>query len=151
MDFVSGDKDTTSVTVESKDNGKRTEVKIGAKTSVIKDHNGKLFTGKELKDANNNGVTVTETDGKDEGNGLVTAKAVIDAVNKAGWRVKTTGANGQNDDFATVASGTNVTFADGNGTTAEVTKANDGSITVKYNVKVADGLKLDLEHHHHHH
>ncbi|WP_118794311.1 Hia/Hsf adhesin N-terminal domain-containing protein [Haemophilus influenzae] len=143
VDFVSGDKDTTSVTVESKDNGKRTEVKIGAKTSVIKDHNGKLFTGKELKDANNNGVTVTETDGKDEGNGLVTAKAVIDAVNKAGWRVKTTGANGQNDDFATVASGTNVTFADGNGTTAEVTKANDGSITVKYNVKVADGLKLD--------
>ncbi|HHF4970761.1 TPA: trimeric autotransporter adhesin Hsf [Haemophilus influenzae] len=143
VDFVSGDKDTTSVTVESKDNGKRTEVKIGAKTSVIKDHNGKLFTGKELKDANNNGVTVTETDGKDEGNGLVTAKAVIDAVNKAGWRVKTTGANSQNDDFATVASGTNVTFADGNGTTAEVTKANDGSITVKYNVKVADGLKLD--------
>ncbi|MEX4230688.1 Hia/Hsf adhesin N-terminal domain-containing protein [Haemophilus influenzae] len=143
VNFTDDSTGTTTVTVTQKADGKGADVKIGAKTSVIKDHNGKLFTGKELKDANNNGVTVTETDGKDEGNGLVTAKAVIDAVNKAGWRVKTTGANGQNDDFATVASGTNVTFADGNGTTAEVTKANDGSITVKYNVKVADGLKLD--------
>ncbi len=34
----------------------------------------------------------------------------------------------------TVTSGTDVTFADGNGTTAEVTKDNNG-ITVKYNAK----------------
>ncbi|WP_404810725.1 Hia/Hsf adhesin N-terminal domain-containing protein [Haemophilus influenzae] len=63
-------------------------------------------------------------------------------MNKSGWRVKTTTANGQNDDFATVASGTNVTFANGNGTTASVTNSTDG-ITVKYEAKVGDGLKID--------
>lgn len=142
VEFLSADTETTTVTVDSKENGKRTEVKIGAKTSVIKDHNGKLFTGKDLKDANN-GATVSEDDSKDTGVGLVTAKAVIDAVNKSGWRIKTTGANGQVGKFETVTSGTNVTFADGNGTTAEVAKAGDGSITVKYNANVGDGLKID--------
>ena len=148
VEFLSGSKETTTVTVDSEDNGKTTKVKIGAKTSVIKDHNGKLFTGKDLKDANHNGVTVTEADGKDEGKGLVTAEAVINAVNKAGWRIKTTAANGQaaqaGDNFETVASGTNVTFDNGNGTTASVTKdANGNGITVKYDVNVGDGLKVD--------
>ncbi|XVI19171.1 Hia/Hsf adhesin N-terminal domain-containing protein [Haemophilus influenzae] len=139
VDFVSGDKDTTTVTVDSKENGKRTEVKIGAKTSVIKEKDGKLVTGKE------GAVTGTpnDTEDADEGKGLVTAKTVIEAVNKAGWRIKTTtGANNQAGQFETVASGTNVTFADGKGVTAEVTKANDGGITVKYNAKVGDGLKI---------
>lgn len=143
VNFTDDSTGTTTVTVTQKTNGKGADVKIGAKTSVIKDHNGKLFTGKNLKDANHNGVTVTEAEGKDEGKGLVTAETVINAVNKAGWRIKTTAANGQNGDFATVASGTNVTFADGNGSTAEVTKANDGSITVRYSAKVGDGLKFD--------
>ncbi|HFC8528904.1 TPA: Hia/Hsf adhesin N-terminal domain-containing protein [Neisseria lactamica] len=146
VEFLSGSEETTTVTVDSEDNGKTTKVKIGAKTSVIKEHNGKLFTGKDLKDANHNGVTVTEADGKDEGKGLVTAKTVIDAVNKAGWRIKTTAANGQadQDGFETVTSGTNVTFDNGNGTTASVTKdANGNGITVKYDVKAADGLKVD--------
>ncbi|HGS8439425.1 TPA: adhesin, partial [Neisseria lactamica] len=148
VEFLSGSKETTTVTVDSEDNGKTTKVKIGARTSVIKDHNGKLFTGKDLKDANHNGVTVTEADGKDEGKGLVTAEAVINAVNKAGWRIKTTAANGQagqaGDNFETVASGTNVTFDNGNGTTASVTKdANGNGITVKYDVNVGDGLKVD--------
>lgn len=148
VEFLSGSEETSTVTVDSEDNGKTTKVKIGAKTSVIKDHNGKLFTGKDLKDANHNGVTVTEADGKDEGKGLVTAEAVINAVNKAGWRIKTTAANGQaaqaGDNFETVASGTNVTFDNGNGTTASVTKdANGNGITVKYDVNVGDGLKVD--------
>ncbi|WP_118817719.1 Hia/Hsf adhesin N-terminal domain-containing protein [Neisseria lactamica] len=148
VEFLSENKDTTTVTVDSENSGKTTKVKIGAKTSVIKDHNGKLFTGKDLKDANHNGVTVTEADGKDEGKGLVTAEAVINAVNKAGWRIKTTAANGQaaqaGDNFETVASGTNVTFDNGNGTTASVTKdANGNGITVKYDVNVGDGLKVD--------
>ncbi|WP_196428074.1 Hia/Hsf adhesin N-terminal domain-containing protein [Neisseria polysaccharea] len=148
VNFTDDGQGTTTVTVTQKDKGKGADVKIGAKTSVIKDHNGKLFTGKELKDANHNGVTVTEADGKDEGKGLVTAKTVIDAVNKSGWRIKTTAANGQagqaGDNFETVASGTNVTFADGNGTTATVTKDTaSGAITVKYDVKAADGLKVD--------
>ncbi|HHF4278086.1 TPA: YadA-like family protein [Haemophilus influenzae] len=143
VEFLSANTETTTVTVESKENGKRTEVKIGAKTSVIKEKDGKLFTGKENNDANNV-VSATATDNTDEGKGLVTAKEVIDAVNKAGWRVKTTTANGQNGDFATVASGTNVTFADGNATKATVSKdAQSGAITVKYDVNVGDGLKLD--------
>ncbi|WP_048954408.1 YadA-like family protein [Haemophilus influenzae] len=144
VEFLSANTETTTVTVESKENGKRTEVKIGAKTSVIKEKDGKLFTGKENNDTNK--VTSnTATDNTDEGNGLVTAKAVIDAVNKAGWRVKTTTANGQNGDFETVASGTNVTFADGNGTTATVTNDTANGITVKYEAKVGDGLKFDSD------
>ncbi|WP_440590396.1 Hia/Hsf adhesin N-terminal domain-containing protein [Neisseria polysaccharea] len=148
VNFTDDGQGTTTVTVTQKDKGKGADVKIGAKTSVIKDHNGKLFTGKDLKDANHNGVTVTEADGKDEGKGLVTAETVIAAVNKAGWRIKTTAANGQagqaGDNFETVTSGTNVTFDNGNGTTASVTKdANGNGITVKYNVNVGDGLKVD--------
>lgn len=137
------DGETTKVTVTQKENGKGAEVKIGAKTSVIKEKDGKLFTGKDNKEKNQVDSTTT-TDNTDEGNGLVTAKAVIDAVNKAGWRVKTTSAAaGQADKFETVTSGTNVTFADGKGTTAEVAKAGDGSITVEYNANVGDGLKID--------
>ncbi|WP_308020766.1 Hia/Hsf adhesin N-terminal domain-containing protein [Neisseria bergeri] len=144
VEFLSGSEETTTVTVDSEDNGKTTKVKIGAKTSVIKEHNGKLFTGKDLKDANHNGVTVTEADGKDEGKGLVTAETVINAVNKAGWRIKTTAANGQAGQFETVTSGTNVTFADGNVTKATVSKdAQSGAITVKYDVNVGDGWKID--------
>ncbi|WP_301911819.1 Hia/Hsf adhesin N-terminal domain-containing protein [Neisseria viridiae] len=146
VEFLSGSEETTTVTVDSEDNGKTTKVKIGAKTSVIKEHNGKLLTGKQLKEANTGTATNTAEDA-DEGKGLVTAETVIDAVNKAGWRIKTT-ANGQagqaGDNFETVASGTNVTFDDGNGTTATVTKdANGNGITVKYDVKAADGLKVD--------
>ena len=142
VEFVSKDNDTTSVTVENKENGKKTEVKIGAKTSVIKEKDGKLVTGKELKTADN-AAAITEEEGKDEGKGLVTAKTVIEAVNKAGWRIKTTGtAAGQDGKFETVASGTNVTFADGQGTTAEVTKDDQKGITVKYNANVGDGLTI---------
>ncbi|NXZ85299.1 hypothetical protein HZI61_09010, partial [Haemophilus influenzae] len=141
VEFLSENTETTTVTVDSKENGKRTEVKIGAKTSVIKAKDGKLLTGQGNKNAG--GTNTNATEDADTGTGLVTAKTVIEAVNKAGWRIKTTAANGQADKFETVTSGTNVTFADGKGATAEVAKANDGSITVKYNAKVGDGLKLD--------
>lgn len=146
VEFLSGSEETTTVTVDSEDNGKTTTVKIGAKTSVIKDHNGKLLTGKQLKEANTGTATNTAEDA-DEGKGLVTAEAVINAVNKAGWRIKTT-ANGQagqaGDNFETVTSGTNVTFADGNVTKATVSKnAQSGAITVKYDVNVGDGWKID--------
>lgn len=137
VEFLSADTKTTTVNVESKDNGKKTEVKIGAKTSVIKEKDGKLVTGKG-KDENGSST--------DEGEGLVTAKEVIDAVNKAGWRMKTTTANGQTgqaDKFETVTSGTNVTFASGNGTTATVSKDDQGNITVKYDVNVGDALNVN--------
>ncbi len=143
VEFLSASTDTTTVTVDSEDNGKTTKVKIGAKTSVIKAKDGKLFTGKENKEQNQV-TSANEADNTDEGKGLVTAKDVIDAVNSSGWRIKTTtGANNQAGQFETVASGTSVTFANGQGTTAEVSKNDaDGSITVKYNAKVGDGLKL---------
>ncbi|HIF8523573.1 TPA: ESPR-type extended signal peptide-containing protein [Neisseria meningitidis] len=137
VEFLSADTKTTTVNVESKDNGKRTEVKIGAKTSVIKEKDGKLVTGK------GKGENGSPTD---EGEGLVTAKEVIDAVNKAGWRMKTTTANGQTgqaDKFETVTSGTKVTFASGNGTTATVSKDDQGNITVKYDVNVGDALNVN--------
>ncbi|WP_304671189.1 Hia/Hsf adhesin N-terminal domain-containing protein [Neisseria bergeri] len=146
VEFLSGSEETTTVTVDSEDNGKTTKVKIGAKTSVIAAKDGKLVTGKDNKA--NGGTNASEADNTDEGNGLVTAKAVIDAVNKAGWRIKTTAANGQagqaGDNFETVTSGTNVTFADGNVTKATVSKnAQSGAITVKYDVNVGDGWKID--------
>lgn len=137
VEFLSADTKTTTVNVESKDNGKRTEVKIGAKTSVIKEKDGKLVTGKGKGE---NGSST------DEGESLVTAKEVIDAVNKAGWRMKTTTANGQTgqaDKFETVTSGTNVTFASGKGTTATVSKDDQGNITVKYDVNVGDALNVN--------
>lgn len=137
VEFLSADTKTTTVNVESKDNGKRTEVKIGAKTSVIKEKDGKLVTGKD-KGENDSST--------DKGEGLVTAKEVIDAVNKAGWRMKTTIANGQTgqaDKFETVTSGTKVTFASGNGTTATVSKDDQGNITVKYDVNVGDALNVN--------
>lgn len=137
VEFLSADTKTTTVNVESKDNGKRTEVKIGAKTSVIKEKDGKLVTGKGKGE---NGSST------DEGEGLVTAKEVIDAVNKAGWRMKTTTANGQTgqaDKFETVTSSTKVTFASGNGTTATVSKDDQGNITVKYDVNVGDALNVN--------
>lgn len=137
VEFLSADTKTTTVNVESKDNGKKTEVKIGAKTSVIKEKDGKLVTGNG-KDENGSST--------DEGEGLVTAKEVIDAVNKAGWRMKTTTANGQTgqaDKFETVTSGTNVTFASGKGTTATVSKDDQGNITVKYDVNVGDALNVN--------
>lgn len=137
VEFLSADTKTTTVNMESKDNGKKTEVKIGAKTSVIKEKDGKLVTG---KDKGENGSST------DEGEGLVTAKEVIDAVNKAGWRMKTTTANGQTgqaDKFETVTSGTKVTFASGNGTTATVSKDDQGNITVKYDVNVGDALNVN--------
>lgn len=137
VEFLSADTKTTTVNVESKDNGKKTEVKIGAKTSVIKEKDGKLVTG---KDKGENGSST------DEGEGLVTAKEVIDAVNKAGWRMKTTTANGQTgqaDKFETVTSGTNVTFASGKGTTATVSKDDQGNITVMYDVNVGDALNVN--------
>ncbi|WP_304106866.1 YadA-like family protein, partial [Haemophilus parahaemolyticus] len=141
VEFLSENPETTTVTVDSKDNGKRTEVKIGAKTSVIKEKDGKLVTGQGNKNAGGTNANPT-TDDTDAGKGLVTANTVIDAVNNAGWRVKTTGtAAGQNGQFETVKSGTKVTFADGDATTATVSKDDRGNITVKYDVNVGEVLK----------
>ncbi|HHF5643124.1 TPA: YadA-like family protein [Haemophilus influenzae] len=147
VEFLSANTETTTVTVESKENGKRTEVKIGAKTSVIKEKDGKLFTGKENNDANNV-VSATATDNTDEGKGLVTAKEVIDAVNKAGWKVTGEGTTVGNNETAltkdnaqTVTSGTSVNFKNGKTTTATVSKDDQGNITVKYDVNVGEVLK----------
>lgn len=49
VEFLSADTKTTTVNVESKDNGRRTEVKIGAKTSVIAEKDGKLVTATAMR------------------------------------------------------------------------------------------------------
>lgn len=146
VEFLSSDKDTTTVTVDSEDNGKTTKVKIGAKTSVIKEKDGKLFTGKDNK--TNGGTNANTTEDADEGKGLVTANEVIKAVNKAGWKVTGEGTTVGNNETAltkdkaeTVTSGTSVNFKNGKTTTATVSKDAQGNITVKYDVNVGEVLK----------
>lgn len=152
VEFITGDKNTLDVVLTAKDNGKTTEVKFTPKTSVIKEKDGKLLTGKQLKDANT-GAAANPTEDADEGNGLVTAKAVIDAVNKSGWRVSGEGTTAENGATAvnagtaeTVTSGTSVNFKNGNATTATVSKVTENGetkINVKYDVNTGDGLKVD--------
>lgn len=145
VEFITGDKNTLDVVLTAKENGKTTEVKFTPKISVIKEKDGKLVTGQDGKD----NAKPNATNDNDTGTGLVTAKAVIDAVNKSGWRVSgegttaETGATAVNAGNAeTVTSGTNVNFKNGNATTATVSKDN-GNINVKYDVNTGDGLKVD--------
>lgn len=145
VEFITGDKNTLDVVLTAKDNGKTTEVKFTPKTSVIKEKDGKLVTGQDGKD----NAKPDATNDNDTGTGLVTAKAVIDAVNKSGWRVTGEGATAENGATAvtagqaqTVTSGTSVNFKNGNATTATVSKDN-GNINVKYDVTTGDGLKVD--------
>ncbi|WP_275078649.1 Hia/Hsf adhesin N-terminal domain-containing protein [Neisseria lactamica] len=152
VEFLSENKDTTTVTVDSENSGKTTKVKIGAKTSVIAAKDGKLLTGKDNQ-TNGGTNTTPATDDNDTGTGLVTAKAVIDAVNKSGWRVSgegttaETGATAVNAGTAeTVTSGTSVNFKNGNATTATVSKVTENGetkINVKYDVTTGDGLKVE--------
>lgn len=152
VEFITGDKNTLDVVLTAKENGKTTEVKFTPKISVIKEKDGKLLTGKQLKDANT-GAAANPTEDADEGNGLVTAKAVIDAVNKSGWRVSGEGTTAENGATAvnagtaeTVTSGTSVNFKNGNATTATVSKVTENGetkINVKYDVNTGDGLKVD--------
>ncbi|NXZ85237.1 Hia/Hsf adhesin N-terminal domain-containing protein [Haemophilus influenzae] len=144
VEFLSGSEETTTVTVDSKENGKRTEVKIGAKTSIIKEKDGKLVTGQDGKD----NAKADPTNDNDTGTGLVTAKTVIEAVNKAGWKVTGEGTTVGNNETAltkdkaeTVTSGTSVNFKNGKTTTATVSKDAQGNITVKYDVNVGEVLK----------
>lgn len=65
VEFITGDKNTLDVVLTAKENGKTTEVKFTPKTSVIKDNNGKLLTGKQLKDANT-GTATNATEDTDE-------------------------------------------------------------------------------------
>ncbi|HHF5240248.1 TPA: YadA-like family protein [Haemophilus influenzae] len=146
VEFLSANTETTTVTVESKENGKRTEVKIGAKTSVIAEKDGKLLTGKDNKA--NGGTNANTADDTDAGKGLVTAETVIEAVNKAGWKVTGEGTTVGNNETAltkdnaqTVTSGTSVNFKNGKTTTATVSKDDQGNITVKYDVNVGEVLK----------
>ncbi len=151
VEFITGDKNTLDVVLKAKDNGKTTEVKFTPKTSVIKEKNGKLVTGQDGKD----NAKPDATNDNDTGTGLVTAKAVIDAVNKSGWRVSGEGTTAENGATAvnagtaeTVTSGTSVNFKNGNATTATVSKVTENGktkINVKYDVTTGDGLKVEDE------
>ncbi|WP_239995219.1 ESPR-type extended signal peptide-containing protein [Neisseria lactamica] len=149
VEFITGNKDTLDVVLTAKENGKTTEVKFTPKTSVIKEKDGKLVTGQDGKD----NAKPDATNDNDTGTGLVTAKAVIDAVNKSGWRVSGEGTAAENGATAvnagnaeTVTSGTSVNFKNGNATTATVSKVTENGetkINVKYDVTTGDGLKVD--------
>ncbi|MDY4594931.1 MAG: ESPR-type extended signal peptide-containing protein, partial [[Pasteurella] aerogenes] len=98
-------------------------IKVGA--NVV----GDIETGKDGKASLPQGYDT---------NALVTANAVIAAVNDGSWLVKTTDKTGwENKDLAYINPGDEVVYANGNGTTAEVSnKAENGkdTLTVKINV-----------------
>ena len=112
VDFISGDENTTEVTVNTADN-KRTEVSIKAKTGetdvVTTADAGKKVGQVEAKANANAGTTTT-----DQGSNLATVNAVANAVNSAYWTAKAAG-NGVTgtDTPDQVAAGTEVTFEAG--------------------------------------
>ena len=114
VDFISGDANTTEVTVNAKDDNKRTEVSIKAKTGET-DVVTAADTGKkagQVKAKANAGTTT------DQGSNLATVDAVANAVNRAYWTAKAAGngADGNtitNDTPNQVTAGTEVTFEAG--------------------------------------
>ena len=114
VDFISGDAKTTEVTVNAKDDNKRTEVSIKAKTGET-DVVTAADTGKkagQVKAKANAGTTT------DQGSNLATVDAVANAVNRAYWTAKAAGngADGNtitNDTPNQVTAGTEVTFEAG--------------------------------------
>ncbi|EIJ70264.1 hypothetical protein E5Q53_02875 [Haemophilus parahaemolyticus] len=115
VDFISGDENTTEVTVNTQDN-KRTEVSIKAKTGeteVVTAADANKKAG-QVKAKANAGTTTTT----DQGSNLATVNAVANAVNSAYWTAKAAGngADGNqitNDKSDQVTAGTEVTFEAG--------------------------------------
>ena len=112
VDFISGDENTTEVTVNAQPDNKRTEVSIKAKTGetdvVTAADTGKK-AGQVKAKANANAGTTT-----DQGSNLATVNAVANAVNSAYWKATAAG-NGVTgtDTPDQVTAGTEVTFEAG--------------------------------------
>ena len=145
VDFISGDANTTEVTVNTKDN-KRTEVSIKAKTGET-DVVTAADTGKkagQVKAKANAGTTT------DQGSNLATVDAVANAVNSAYWTAKAAG-NGVTgtDTPDQVTAGTEVTFKAGKNLAVDHSTANTFEFKTKDDVEFTsvqiggtDGPKL---------
>lgn len=140
VDFVSGNKATTDVTVSAEDGGKRTVVTITAKNeagSITTTEGGKVVVGTNGK---------ADTDSK-AGNKVAKTGDVANAINQSGWKTNATKIDGAAVTDANktqlINPGDAVNYEDGNGTVAnvEVKQGKDGNpdtVSVKYDVKADD-------------
>lgn len=142
VDFVSGNKATTDVTVAAEDGGKRAVVTITAKNDAgsITTAGGKVVVGTNGK---------ADTDPK-AGNKVAKTGDVANAINQSGWKTNATKINGaaatDADKTQLINPGDAVNYENGNGTVAnvEVKQGKDGNpdtVSVKYDVK-ADGTTI---------
>ncbi|WP_455011498.1 YadA-like family protein [Haemophilus parahaemolyticus] len=144
VDFISGDENTTEVTVNAKDENKRTEVSIKAKTGetdvVTAADMGKKAG--QVKAKANAGTTT------DQGSNLATVDAVANAVNRAYWTAKAVGNGVTTDTPDQVTAGTEVTFKAGKNLAVDHSTANTFEFKTKDDVEFtsvqigADGPKL---------
>jgi len=150
VDFISGDAKTTEVTVNAKDDNKRTEVSIKAKTGeteVVTAADANKKAGQVQAKANAGTTT-------DQGSNLATVNAVANAVNSAYWKATAAGngANGNqitNDKSDPVTAGTEVTFKAGKNLAVDHSTANTFEFKTKDDVEFTsvqiggtDGPKL---------
>ncbi|MDQ6577008.1 MAG: hypothetical protein Q5546_08665, partial [Haemophilus parahaemolyticus] len=137
VDFISGDANTTEVTVNAKDDNKRTEVSIKAKTGetdVVTAADAGKKVG-QVKAKANAGTTT------DQGSNLATVNAVANAVNSAYWTAKAAGngADGNqitNDKSDPVTAGTEVTFKAGKNLAVDHSTANTFEFKTKDDVEI---------------
>ena len=146
VDFISGDANTTEVTVNAKDDNKRTEVSIKAKigeTDVVT----AADTGKKVGQVKAKANAGTTTD---QGSNLATVNAVANAVNRAYWKATAAG-NGVTgtDTPDQVTAGTEVTFKAGKNLAVDHSTANTFEFKTKDDVEFTsvqiggtDGPKL---------
>lgn len=144
VDFVSGNKATTDVTVTAEDGGKRTVVTITAKNEAgsITTAGGKVVVGANGK---------ADTDPK-AGDKVAKTGDVANAINQSGWKTNATKIDGKAATDANktqlINPGDAVNYENGNGTVAnvEVTQGKDGNpdtVSVKYDVKT-DGTTIKV-------
>nr|WP_304671838.1 YadA-like family protein [Neisseria polysaccharea] len=144
VDFVSGNKATTDVTVTAEDGGKRAVVTITAKNDAgsITTAGGKVVVG-------TNGQADTDTGAGDK---VAKTGDVANAINQSGWKTNATKIDGAAATDANktqlINPGDAVNYENGNGTVAnvEVTQGKDGNpdtVSVKYDVN-ADGTTIKV-------
>lgn len=144
VDFVSGNKATTDVTVAAEDGGKRAVVTITAKNDAgsITTAGGKVVVGTNGK---------ADTDPK-AGDKVAKTGDVANAINQSGWKTNATKIDGKAatdaDKTQLINPGDAVNYENGNGTVAnvEVTRSkgsNTDTVSVKYDVK-ADNTTIKV-------
>lgn len=144
VDFVSGNKATTDVTVAAEDGGKRAVVTITAKNDAgsITTAGGKVVVGTNGK---------ADTDPK-AGDKVAKTGDVANAINQSGWKTNATKIDGKaatdTNKTQLINPGDAVNYENGNGTVAnvEVTQGKDGNpdtVSVKYDVK-ADNTTIKV-------